>query len=62
MKIPNLNLGHRTFCVKGGFCFGAVDVNVPVFDIKWYLYRKVTRTGLRRHRAAQGVLTRTLRV
>jgi hypothetical protein len=24
--IPNLNLGHPTFCVEDGFCFGAVDM------------------------------------
>jgi hypothetical protein len=25
MIIPDLNLGHPTFCVESRFCFGAVD-------------------------------------
>ena len=37
-----------------------VHVNVPVFNVKWYMYRKVTRTGSRHHRVAQGVLTVTI--
>jgi hypothetical protein len=37
-------------------------VNVQVFNIKWYIQRKVTRTGPRYHKTAHGILTRTLHV
>ena len=35
-------------------------VNVPVFNTKRYMHRKVTRTGPRHDTAAQGVLTMTI--
>ena len=37
MIIPDLNLGHRKFCVKGGFYFGTVDVLLDTLYVASHL-------------------------
>jgi hypothetical protein len=41
MMVPNLNLGHRHFCVEGGFCFRVVDIRYGSSRTPWeYAYPK----------------------